>query len=514
MRTFTGLLLAALALGACPAPEPLPVEGRVTLSVRSEGFVDPSADEPVVTDFFLVPKSDEAFEQYLGQQREGALTRLTVFESAMNQAPDAGSVDEALIGARQYVDVALPNMRRLLPDHAVFLFPIAKMPPWMSRSEDTGQLPSDEGWRNWHAHPPADWEAWEALVEGVVRMLHEAFGDDVELVFEVWNEPDLYWLGTEAELLELYTHTVRAIHRVDPDLRVGGFGSNQWNGKVAGSTSPMTVALLDHVVENDLPLDFISWHAFADHPATATRASTSLQAELDARGLGDRPQWITEWNNTSTFRGSTYQPASYLAQNLAMRELGLHARFLAAWQDYSEHADGSGYGLHHLDMRDKPVARVHDAMRALQDLPSQELHAEQVVALVGEDGSCREVLLANHLPDPLVEASEFLLDALDGADLASVYDSVEQVVEDLDAGTSRHEPWAEAFAQAAALRETRAAELGQATEVMLVLDGPTSLERASRLDGEAVTDIQVSTQDGGFLLVLDPNAVVSLRACE
>ncbi len=136
--------------------------------------------------------------------------------------------------------------------------------------------------------PPADWDAWGRIVGDLVVALVEHFGlDEVrQWPFEVWNEPNLgvFWDGTPEEYFRLYDVAARAVKDVDADLLVGG---------------PATAAVgwigtfLDHVVEVDGPLDFLTTHVYGVAPM-------DLRPALAARGLDGVRVWWTEWGITPT----------------------------------------------------------------------------------------------------------------------------------------------------------------------------------------------------------------------
>jgi xylan 1,4-beta-xylosidase len=136
--------------------------------------------------------------------------------------------------------------------------------------------------------PPHDWDRWAELAGGVAAHLVERYGID-EVAgwgFEVWNEPNLevFWTGSQAEYFRLYETAVRAIKAVDDRLPVGG---------------PATAAVgwipdfLDFVEAADVPLDFVSTHAYGIPPLDIRRA-------LAERALDDVSVWWTEWGVTPT----------------------------------------------------------------------------------------------------------------------------------------------------------------------------------------------------------------------
>src|ERR1035438_2182377 len=88
----------------------------------------------------------------------------------------------------------------------------------------------------WHANgsPPTDNARWAALVDHTLRHWVERYGlpEMRTWYFEVWNEPNLpsfFRGGTQAQYFELYKLTAETIKAVDPQLRVGGPATSNFN---------------------------------------------------------------------------------------------------------------------------------------------------------------------------------------------------------------------------------------------------------------------------------------------
>jgi len=117
-------------------------------------------------------------------------------------------------------------------------------------------------WYKQITSPPKDYAKWDALITAFAKHLVERYGiDEVsKWYFEVWNEPNLdFWTGhpEQPTYFELYDHTSRALKAVNAKLRVGGPATAQ-----AGWVDVM----IDHAVKNDVPLDFVSSHAYGNDP--------------------------------------------------------------------------------------------------------------------------------------------------------------------------------------------------------------------------------------------------------
>lgn len=120
-------------------------------------------------------------------------------------------------------------------------------------------------WWRGNVTPPSDEDEWVALVTATVRHLIDRYGfDEVKTwPIEVWNEPNLvhFWQGADqAAYFRLYEATARAIKDIDPSLQVGGPaispGSDGWLRDFA-----------DFVAAREVPVDFVSKHAYTSGPA-------------------------------------------------------------------------------------------------------------------------------------------------------------------------------------------------------------------------------------------------------
>ena len=129
------------------------------------------------------------------------------------------------------------------------------------------------GWiRTGTAAPPRRWSDWSDLVSATAAHAVERYGvDEVRgWDWEVWNELWGVTGASEAVLGEytatFYAHSAKALKRVGPELRVGG---------PAGASTVFLRQFLAEAAALDLPVDFISFHAYGNPrecPAVASDA--------------------------------------------------------------------------------------------------------------------------------------------------------------------------------------------------------------------------------------------------
>ncbi len=90
------------------------------------------------------------------------------------------------------------------------------------------------GW----AYPPKDYNKWAELVYQWVKHSVDRYGKkEVDSWYwELWNEPNGYWKGTQTEFFKLYDYTADAVKRALPTAKMGGIniagtaseGAQQW----------------------------------------------------------------------------------------------------------------------------------------------------------------------------------------------------------------------------------------------------------------------------------------------
>ena len=155
-----------------------------------------------------------------------------------------------------------------------------------------------------HVHPPRDPARWAAACAGIVRHYNEGWAGGYRYgirYWEIWNEPEnrpVMWTGTDAQFLELYRVTARALRAQFPAIQIGGpaFG---YYGQFDGTElkpSPFCAAFLDLCRRESLPLDFFSWHCYTDNPTELAARARAVRRVLDARGFTKTESHLNEWN--------------------------------------------------------------------------------------------------------------------------------------------------------------------------------------------------------------------------
>lgn len=148
--------------------------------------------------------------------------------------------------------------------------------------------------------PPADPAAYAEVVRRIVMHYNQGWANGFRYgikYWEVWNEPDLgrlFWGGTPEAYYDLYAKLARAVKAADPQALVGGPALARSNDE-----SPYREGFMAYVKQNQVPLDFFTWHWYAtdsNDPQEISRLARDIRAKLDTHGLNQVQSFVTEWN--------------------------------------------------------------------------------------------------------------------------------------------------------------------------------------------------------------------------
>jgi hypothetical protein len=289
MRTFGKLagvvvvgVVGVARLGGCrpPLPSPGPGSGHHPGSAEAScapieaslaGQLPPPATPPAPSG----PPQDDAVTVHLGQDEGPTNEQLLglVWNSGANiQAlapihPPTVRIDANLESrSRGPGDLDLSGLlARIAEVRSVGAEPLvllSYMPRWLGEPNANGHSATRVA--------PYDLDLWQDLVEETVRTVATAPAPAYR--FEVWNEPDLpiFWQDTPEAFADMAVRTHRAVAAVKAEtglpLEVGGpalaIGGEAFSDIFADILTPYVT----RVVAAGLPLDFVSWHDYANAP--------------------------------------------------------------------------------------------------------------------------------------------------------------------------------------------------------------------------------------------------------
>ena len=120
--------------------------------------------------------------------------------------------------------------------------------------------------------PPKDYERWAALISAFTKHLIDRYGiDEVsQWYFEVWNEPNIdFWAGDPqpGTYFHLYDAAAARLKSVSPRLRIGGPATAQ---------AAWADQFIEHVSDNNIPVDFVSTHVYGNDKAQDVFGTTEF----------------------------------------------------------------------------------------------------------------------------------------------------------------------------------------------------------------------------------------------
>ncbi len=153
-------------------------------------------------------------------------------------------------------------------------------------------------------HPPPDPEKWAEICLHIVKHYNNGWNEGYHhgiKYWEIWNEPEnrpQMWTGSDEQFLELYIVTAKRLKNAYPELKIGGpaVGGGFVRQGDGWALSPFVVRFLDAVRENDVPLDFFSWHTYTNQPRDYVDKAVYLREELNRRGFVNTEIHLNEWN--------------------------------------------------------------------------------------------------------------------------------------------------------------------------------------------------------------------------
>lgn len=260
--------------------------------------------------------------------------------------------------------------------------------------------------RSWGANiePPPDFDKYASVVKHVAMHYNLGWSNGFHYnirYWEFWNEPELlFWGGTPEQFYSLYEKTARALKSVDPSVKVGGVAK-----AIAYDDGPYREAFIDYCVAHKVPLDFYSWHTYADgtaDPYDSVRLARKIREVLNARGLTNTESILSEWNLTPDF---TVAQRSLLQGEENAAFIGA---VLSYFQDASiDHAhfyrgDAAWMGLFDLDGKYFKTAYTFKAMGKMLDTPQRfsvegtDTFGFATLAGRSADGKTVQLLISNY----------------------------------------------------------------------------------------------------------------------
>lgn len=267
-------------------------------------------------------------------------------------------------------------------------------------------------WWRGNVTPPASYEKWEKLIQALTEHWTQRYGAEevASWYFEVWNEPNLdgFWAGTQADYFKLYTHSARAIKRVNPTYKVGG---------PATAGAAWIPEMIAYCATNKVPLDFVSTHSYgvdqgfldefggrgtvlSKDELSVARDVLKNRQEISSSAMPKLELHYTEWSSSYTPADPThdsYHQAAYILQKL--KQVGGAAQSMSYWvfTDIFEEpgprfeAFHGGFGLMNTQGIKKPAYFAYQFLNKLAPTELQNADAQSIATTDGKGNA--QVLL-------------------------------------------------------------------------------------------------------------------------
>jgi xylan 1,4-beta-xylosidase len=195
----------------------------------------------------------------------------------------------------------------------------------------------------YHIYPPKDYKKWAQICAGIIRHYVEGWGNGFHYdirYWEIWNEPDgapdikdnAMWKGTKEDYYKLYEVTANHLKKEFPGIKVGGYASCGFYSITKTFEKELSNHRIDYFLdffhgfmryissgEHTSPLDFFSWHSYANVADTKTHAEY-VRKELDRYGFADAESILDEWNPGTCNRGTQKDAALVASMMCAIQK--------------------------------------------------------------------------------------------------------------------------------------------------------------------------------------------------
>lgn len=151
--------------------------------------------------------------------------------------------------------------------------------------------------KKYFVFPPDDFEKYARICLNIIRHYNSGWADgfyyDLKY-FEIWNEPDLFekmWNGgTPEQYYKFYEILTKMIKKEYPEAQVGEYaGCNAYCEEYFDG-------FFEHIKKTGAPIDFFSYHIYADDLRDFVKLNEHVNRKLNAHGYAELPVILDEWN--------------------------------------------------------------------------------------------------------------------------------------------------------------------------------------------------------------------------
>ena len=156
-------------------------------------------------------------------------------------------------------------------------------------------------------YPPKDYKKWAVICEHIIRHYTEGWANGFNYnitYWEIWNEPDCTnadgsnpcWQGTTDEFVEFFCVALEHLKSKFPHLKIGGPAFSSLNFEKRPQKEKFARSLFAALRDRKLPLDFFSFHRYADAPSGFRPHIERAKALCDEYGYQNAELHLNEWN--------------------------------------------------------------------------------------------------------------------------------------------------------------------------------------------------------------------------
>jgi len=191
---------------------------------------------------------------------------------------------------------------QILATGALPFFSLSYMPPAIAKN---GEI----------TNPPESWQDWsEVVYQTIQRYSGKNQKDLSNVIYEVWNEPDLFggWkIGGEKDYRLLYKYAILGANKAQNTnpFKIGG-------PAITAPYKNWVNGFLDFTTKNNLRIDFYSWHRYSLQPKEFLEDINKIDTWLFKNSGFSLEKYLTEWgpiSEKSTINDSNFAAAHLVA---------------------------------------------------------------------------------------------------------------------------------------------------------------------------------------------------------
>ncbi len=265
---------------------------------------------------------------------------------------------------------------------------------------------------NYSGEPPANVDHYVEAAKNVIRHYTQGLWDGYEFpvqYIEIWNEPGNthFWTGTRIEFLRLFERLATELKAEFPDLKIGGPGFLPMGYFVQDENNYPRI-LLGYCQENNVHLDFLSWHIYGDNPSDYRQAGVYYRNLMDEFGYTEAESHITEWNTGEGPRRYNIEGAALMTGAwIGLQDADVDVSLFYRGQDSSMDLP-TFYGLMYADGTYKKMGYAFKTWSWVSQYPQRiqlEEDADSIdaIAALSKDGQSLIILITHY---PLDDTSD------------------------------------------------------------------------------------------------------------